>query len=147
MAGLTALIKTVLTLEHATLPPLVGFHTLNPKLLLSAWKIALPLETMRWPGKGLRRASVNCFGFGGSNAHVILDDAYHYLQSRGLEGRHYSLTDEERDGAELVEGGVVVKVEGGEKKVEASEEGEGEYKFLPFSMQDQNGLKRLASRF
>lgn len=34
--------------------------------------------------------SVNCFGFGGTNAHVVIDDAAHYLGSRQLQGRHQS---------------------------------------------------------
>lgn len=37
---------------------------------------------------GLRRVSVNSFGFGGSNTHVVLDDAMHYLHDRGLPGNH-----------------------------------------------------------
>lgn len=41
-----------------------------------------------WPAKGLRRASTSSFGLGGSNAHVILDDARHYLEERGLLGHH-----------------------------------------------------------
>jgi acyl transferase domain-containing protein len=41
-----------------------------------------------WPHDGLRRASINSFGYGGSNAHAILDDAFNYLQSRGLEAKH-----------------------------------------------------------
>lgn len=44
-----------------------------------------------WPLAGIRRVSVNCFGFGGSNAHVIMDEAPAYLLSRGLEGNHDSL--------------------------------------------------------
>ena len=43
---------------------------------------------MPWPAKGLRRASVNSFGYGGANAHVVLDDAYNYLNLRHLKGRH-----------------------------------------------------------
>ena len=41
-----------------------------------------------WPASGLRRASINSFGFGGTNAHAILDDVYHYLHARGLDGAH-----------------------------------------------------------
>ena len=37
-----------------------------------------------WPTNGLRRLSINSFGFGGTNAHVILDDASNYLSCRGL---------------------------------------------------------------
>ena len=43
---------------------------------------------MPWPTPGLRRASVNAFGYGGTNAHVVLDDAYHYLKLRNLKGNH-----------------------------------------------------------
>lgn len=43
---------------------------------------------MLWPADGLRRASVNSFGYGGSNTHVVLDDAYNYLKSRQIVGKH-----------------------------------------------------------
>lgn len=46
---------------------------------------------MDWPLPGLRRVSVNCFGFGGTNAHVILDEAPRYLAARGLTGHHNSV--------------------------------------------------------
>jgi acyl transferase domain-containing protein len=46
------------------------------------------VENTPWPVSGLRRASVNCFGFGGTNAHIILDDAAHYLAERGLVAHH-----------------------------------------------------------
>lgn len=50
-----------------------------------------PVENTAWPTKGLRRASVNSFGFGGANAHVIVDDACHYLENHNLVGLHYTV--------------------------------------------------------
>ena len=46
---------------------------------------------MPWPTQDLRRASVNSFGYGGANAHIVLDDAYGYLKSRNLDGHHHTL--------------------------------------------------------
>lgn len=43
---------------------------------------------MPWPKPGLRRVFINSFGFGGTNAHAIVDDAFHYLQSHGMIGKH-----------------------------------------------------------
>ena len=37
---------------------------------------------------GVRRASINSFGYGGANVHVVMDDALHYLESKGLKGKH-----------------------------------------------------------
>lgn len=51
----------------------------------------MPTELLPWPTKGLRRASVNSFGYGGTNAHCVLDDAYHFLRDQGLSGRHNTL--------------------------------------------------------
>jgi acyl transferase domain-containing protein len=49
--------------------------------LLGTDSFKVPASCIRWPGEGLRRISVNSFGFGGSNAHAILDDAYHTLET------------------------------------------------------------------
>ncbi|PKX97840.1 type I polyketide synthase [Aspergillus novofumigatus IBT 16806] len=80
---LTAIASTL-----GMLVPTFGVERINPKLKLADWHLTLPDEVARWPTPGLRRISVNSFGFGGANAHVILDDAYHYLHDRGLEGSH-----------------------------------------------------------
>jgi acyl transferase domain-containing protein len=87
-SGLAGVFKAILCLEHGMLTPTAGLDVVNPKLTLDKWRLAIPHKNMRWPNPGLRRASVNSFGFGGSNAHVILDDAYHYLKQRGLQGTH-----------------------------------------------------------
>ena len=50
--------------------------------------IQIPVDCIPWPAEGLRRASVNSFGFGGSNSHAILEDAFHFLRLRGLKANH-----------------------------------------------------------
>ena len=44
-----------------------------------------------WPASGLRQVSVNSFGYGGSNAHCVLNDAFNYLKTRGISGKHSTL--------------------------------------------------------
>ncbi|EEY15605.1 lovastatin nonaketide synthase [Verticillium alfalfae VaMs.102] len=89
-AGIAGLIKTVLVLEHGVVPPNTWFEKPNPKIPVDEWHLRFPTKPLLWPGEGLRRASVNAFGYGGSNAHVVLDDALHYLQEHGLRGRHHT---------------------------------------------------------
>ncbi|RSL56874.1 hypothetical protein CEP54_008569 [Fusarium duplospermum] len=90
-AGVAGLIKGVLTLEHGKIPPNINFENGNPDIDFQAWKVKVPTEMMEWPLPGLRRVSVNCFGFGGTNAHVIMDEAPKYMSARGLQGNHNSL--------------------------------------------------------
>ena len=87
-AGLAGVIKAVYVLEKGAIPPNIWFEKINPRILLDEWNLKIPTEMMPWPTQGLRRVSVNSFGIGGTNAHAIVDDAYHYLHSRGLNGRH-----------------------------------------------------------
>jgi acyl transferase domain-containing protein len=50
--------------------------------------IQIAADAVPWPSSGLRRASVQSFGFGGSNSHVVLDDALHFMRLNGLQGHH-----------------------------------------------------------
>ncbi|RCI09633.1 hypothetical protein L249_4165, partial [Ophiocordyceps polyrhachis-furcata BCC 54312] len=74
-SGLTSLIKTVLALEHQVIPPNIKFNTPNPKIPFKEKKLEVPTEPVPWPQDRCLRASVNCFGMGGTNAHVILESA------------------------------------------------------------------------
>ncbi|KAL8808019.1 MAG: hypothetical protein Q9182_000297 [Xanthomendoza sp. 2 TL-2023] len=85
-AGMAGLIKTVLSLEAGVIPPNINFVTANPKLCLEDHNFVVPVHPTPWPTTGIRRASVNSFGYGGTNGHCVLDDAYHYLLDRGIEG-------------------------------------------------------------
>lgn len=75
-------------LEKGIIPPNANFERLNSQIDAEFFNLEFPAESRPWPSTGLRRASVNSFGFGGTNAHAVLDDAYHYLHSRNLRGNH-----------------------------------------------------------
>ncbi|KAH8690541.1 polyketide synthase [Talaromyces proteolyticus] len=85
-SGIAGVIKTILILESGLIPPNTNFEKLNQKIDLEFLHMKLPLELTPWPTQGLRRASVNSFGFGGTNSHVILDDAFHFLNDHGIIG-------------------------------------------------------------
>ncbi|KAL2272316.1 hypothetical protein FJTKL_06945 [Diaporthe vaccinii] len=87
-AGLAGLIKALYMLERGQIPANLWLQKINPKINLDGWGLAVPTSLTPWPTSGLRRISVNSFGYGGTNAHCVLDDAYHYLASHGLSGRH-----------------------------------------------------------
>ncbi|KAL4877345.1 hypothetical protein BJY04DRAFT_222095 [Aspergillus karnatakaensis] len=87
-SGIAGVIKAVLVLEQGRIPAVHGYEAPNPRFDLERWNICIPTELMPWPTPGLRRASVNSFGYGGTNAHAILDDAFHYLAERNITANH-----------------------------------------------------------
>jgi len=75
-AGVAGLIKTVLALKHRSIPPLVNFHAPNPELDLDESPFAINTNAIAWTSDGgPRRAGVSSFGIGGTNAHVVLEEA------------------------------------------------------------------------
>ncbi|XXG97441.1 hypothetical protein Hte_003742 [Hypoxylon texense] len=77
-SGLTSIIKVLLAFDKDEIPPTYGVTKLNPKLNLSSGQMKVVTQRERWP-KRLRRASINSFGYGGANAHVILESLGSYL--------------------------------------------------------------------
>ncbi|KAI1101334.1 putative polyketide synthase [Jackrogersella minutella] len=77
-SGLTSLIKVLLAFEHAKIPPTFGVNKLNPKLHLDSLNMKVVTQTEEWP-RSVRRASVNSFGYGGSNSHVIVESLDSYF--------------------------------------------------------------------
>src|SRR3712207_384147 len=71
------LIKAALGLEHGQIPPNLHFATPNPDIPFDALRLRVPRTVEQWPDTdaGPRLAGVNSFGFGGTNAHVILGAA------------------------------------------------------------------------
>lgn len=76
-AGLAALLKASLAVKHAQVPPNMHFQHLNPALAeFYHPHLQIPTQLLPWPdlpAGSVRRASVNSFGFGGTNAHVIIE--------------------------------------------------------------------------
>ncbi len=76
-AGIAGLIKAALSLYHRVLPPTINFDQPNPELELEKTPFYINTETRPWihgSRDAPRRAGVNAFGFGGINAHVVLEE-------------------------------------------------------------------------
>ncbi|MGB3201843.1 MAG: type I polyketide synthase [Nodosilinea sp.] len=74
-SGIAALIKVILALRHGEIPPHLYLETLNPYISLENTPLAIPTELQTWPRGTRRIAGVNAFGFGGTNAHVVVEAA------------------------------------------------------------------------
>ncbi|GAB4162329.1 MAG: hypothetical protein Fur0021_36470 [Candidatus Promineifilaceae bacterium] len=75
-AGVAGVMKTALALYHKVLPPTLNVTNPNPKLPLEQTGLYINTETRPWIHRGSapRRAGVNAFGFGGINAHVVMEE-------------------------------------------------------------------------
>ncbi len=74
-AGVMGLIKACMALEDQVIPPNIHFGTPNPLLNLVETPFHVPIEAEPWETPGHpRRAAVSAFGFGGTNAHVVLEE-------------------------------------------------------------------------
>ncbi|MGF7174136.1 type I polyketide synthase [Azospirillum doebereinerae] len=76
-SGIVGFIKTVLALHHREIPPTLHFDRANPAIDLDGGPFRVNTATLPWtPPAGVpRRAGVNSLGIGGTNAHVILEEA------------------------------------------------------------------------
>jgi hybrid polyketide synthase/nonribosomal peptide synthetase ACE1 len=75
-AGLAAIMKVSLALQHRKIPPNMWFSKLNPSISPHYDAMQIPTALTDWPTTSSgtpRRASINSFGFGGTNAHAILE--------------------------------------------------------------------------
>ncbi|KAI1455751.1 hypothetical protein F4805DRAFT_459397 [Annulohypoxylon moriforme] len=89
-SGLAGIVKSVMILEKGMIPPNALLEKIHPGIDIDHNHIKVPTEQLFWPNEGLRQVSVCSYGFGGTNAHAVLQDASHYLQRRGLTGNHHT---------------------------------------------------------
>ncbi|KAK8042488.1 polyketide synthase [Apiospora phragmitis] len=71
-SGMIGMVKAILQVKHGIVFPTAGFESINPKIQ-DKEKIIVPKAQIPWPQGELRRILVTNFGFGGSNAAVIMD--------------------------------------------------------------------------
>ncbi|MCJ1251296.1 hypothetical protein MMC30_008528 [Trapelia coarctata] len=89
-SGMLAIVKAILMIRHATILPNSGFEEMHPKIDASKLKVAQ--TPVPWPSKAHRRVCVTNFGFGGSNAAVLLEEFQgDASRARGLCNGHGSL--------------------------------------------------------
>src|SRR6267378_1708250 len=74
-AAVAGIIKTVLALEHRQLPPSLHFTKANPEIGLSSTPFYVNAQLREWTSDGPRRAGVMSTGMGGTNAHLVLEEA------------------------------------------------------------------------
>ena len=111
--------------------------------------IQLPLKPTPWPVQNLRRASINSFGFGGSNSHLVLDDAYHYLEQHGLHGNHKTRKSPPLKATLLKSRDLMISSNVGtmtevDNVKEVKDFGFASPKILVWSAADADGIQRLA---
>ncbi|KAI0450031.1 hypothetical protein F5B21DRAFT_529364 [Xylaria acuta] len=75
-AGLAGVLKVALAMQNGIIPPNMHFNELNPRVRPFYSHLRIPTEPTVWPARTTgvpKRASVNSFGFGGTNAHAIIE--------------------------------------------------------------------------
>ncbi|ERN42091.1 polyketide synthase module [Rubidibacter lacunae KORDI 51-2] len=74
-AGIAGAIATVLAIQHEEIPPQLHCQTLNPSIDLDGSALAIATQSQAWLiGDRPRLAGISSFGFGGTNAHIVLSD-------------------------------------------------------------------------
>ncbi|XP_069552538.1 phthioceranic/hydroxyphthioceranic acid synthase [Brachyistius frenatus] len=88
-AGVAGLIKVLLMMKHATIVPSVFYSEDSSSVDVKALNLNIPTKAKRWEANGSlgRVAGINSFGFGGTNAHVILRDYNHSTVTKQIPKR------------------------------------------------------------
>ncbi len=131
-SGLASLIKVVLSLQHKELPPHLHLKQLNPLISFEGTPFSIPTECQPWsPGTERRLAGISGFGFGGTNCHVIVEEAP--VQEAGGAGGAEGAGGEERTSSAIFE--------------DNSKSSERPVHLLTLSAKSEKALKELAQRY
>lgn len=102
-AGISGLLKAIMAVERGTIPGNPTFITPNPNIDWKASMVRATRTSIKWPGSAVtRRASVNSFGFGGANAHAVVEnyvDAQNHVSSyKQVTTNFFDDDDEDEEG-------------------------------------------------
>ncbi|KAF2799143.1 hypothetical protein K505DRAFT_356833 [Melanomma pulvis-pyrius CBS 109.77] len=78
-SALAAIMKVVLAIENGAIPPIFQLETLNSNIDFEKGNVKPVTDLTPWPRDNFRRASINSFGYGGANAHCIIDHVKNVL--------------------------------------------------------------------
>ncbi|KAK7418008.1 hypothetical protein QQZ08_011405 [Neonectria magnoliae] len=100
-SGIFATMKAALMTEKAEIPGVYGFKTLNPNIKDKEWNVKIVENLMPWPTEfDVRRASVSSFGYGGTNAHLVIESIESicpwYEHGKPLATANYDYRDSDR---------------------------------------------------
>ncbi len=90
-AGMAGLAKVLGCLQHDEIPGQLHFTRLNPRISMVGTRIVIPSKVQPWPRAERRLAGISSFGFGGTNAHLIVEEAPARPRPDGLPGRPYHI--------------------------------------------------------
>ena len=79
-SGLASIVKTALAMERGLIPASINFDKPNPKIPLEDWNLKLVRDLTSWPPASSRRASINNFGYGGTNSHIIMESSASWIR-------------------------------------------------------------------
>ncbi|KAL2126805.1 hypothetical protein VTI74DRAFT_212 [Chaetomium olivicolor] len=103
-AGISGLLKAIMAVERGIIPGNPTFIDPNPNIDWKGSMVRASRTSLKWPGTAVvRRASVNSFGFGGANAHAVVEnalDSHHHVSSyKQVTTNFFDDDDEDEDGA------------------------------------------------
>jgi acyl transferase domain-containing protein/NADPH:quinone reductase-like Zn-dependent oxidoreductase len=100
VSGLAGIIKAAMAMKYRVIPPNQNYIVGNDKIPLDDWHLRVPTNMVPWPRNKPLRASINNFGYGGTNAHLILEGAPETRLANG-NGRRTTTTADDSDVSRL----------------------------------------------
>ncbi|MGB7344479.1 MAG: amino acid adenylation domain-containing protein [Pirellulaceae bacterium] len=126
VSGVAGIIKAVLMLQHHVLPPQVHLSRMNEHISLAGTRLKVVTEATSWPSDVPAVAGISSFGFGGTNAHVVIQGV----------GKHESIDDEVPSRRHL-----------GQDNGQDNGKSDRPLHLLPLSARSESALTHLAERY